>query len=424
MLRALSSAALCLVFAAACFAGDKKVSFDTIPPGADVEVNGSIVCTSPCSINVPSYYFGAKRTALSRHGETPITVRILKPGYVTKTIELTTGPIHWKNLYGNNLYDYYLVSSTSYNVRLDAVTSFFGQPESPTGPTTTASTNVASTAPASAPAQMGNEDIVRNATPAIVVISTADGWGSGFFVTKDGVVVTNAHVVQGHSSVSVVLSDGRTIESSDIYVDEDRDLALIKLSGGDFPLLKVSHALPPVGADVLAIGSPGIGSTMLTNTVTKGIVSGIRTFDDGTWIQTDTAVNHGNSGGPLIDSQGEVVGVNTLRAAPSEYSGMNFSLASTEIDSMLQSRFGVRLDSETAETQPQTGLVSVTSNPSGADIEVDGVFVGTTPAELPIPAGEHTIRVAKDGFTPFERKLHVIPAAKQSVSPELVAESK
>jgi hypothetical protein len=114
MLRALLATVASLLLATVCFAGDKQVSFETIPPGAEVEVNGSIVCTTPCAINVPSYYFGAKRTAFARHGETPITVRLTRAGYLTKTIEITTGPIHWHNLNGVNVYDYYLVSNTSY----------------------------------------------------------------------------------------------------------------------------------------------------------------------------------------------------------------------------------------------------------------------------------------------------------------------
>src|ERR1700752_174787 len=88
--------------ATACFGGNRKISFESIPSGAEVEVNGSIACTTPCSIDVPDHYFGAKRTVFSEHGVTPITVRLLKDGYTAKTVDVTTGPLHWKNLYGNN----------------------------------------------------------------------------------------------------------------------------------------------------------------------------------------------------------------------------------------------------------------------------------------------------------------------------------
>ena len=97
-----------------------------------------------------------------------------------------------------------------------------------------------------------------------------------------------------------------------------------------------------------------------------------------------------------------MVGVNTLMAPKSEYSGMNFALASTEIDKLVRSKFAVQLDANSAAAE--TGLVSLISSPSGADVEVDGVFLGSTPAELPLAAGERSLRITKKGFSPFERK--------------------
>jgi serine protease Do len=419
-LRGFFVAVLFVTCSTVSFGGNKKVSFVTIPPGAEVEVNGSVTCTTPCSIDVPDYYFGSHHTAFSKHGVTPITVRLLKDGFAPKTVEVTTGPIHWKNLEGNNLYDYYLVSSTNFTIRLESVSSFFGKPEP--RPVETPVVSTSSSGTAGGISTLGNEEIVKQAMPAIVVVSTSEGWGSGFFVSRNGVVVTNAHVVRGHLSATIVTSSGKSMESSQIYVDQDRDLALIKLPDGDYPFLKISHYLPNVGADVLAIGSPGVGSTIMTDTVTKGIVSGVRDFKDGTWIQTDAAINHGNSGGPLIDRKGEVVGVNTLRASPSEYSGMNFSLSSTEISKLVYSKFGVQLDGDSAPSQ--VGSVSLTSNPSGADIEVDGVFVGTTPADLPIGSGERQVRITKNGFNSFERKIRIMAGAKQSISADLESKQK
>ena len=129
-LRAVFVAAVACISSVTCFAGDKAVRFTTEPSGAQVEVNGSITCTTPCSIKVPGYYFGSHHTAFSKHGEVPITVRLLKEGYIPKTLPITTGPIHWKNLYGDNLYDYYVANSTEYNVRLDSAKEFFNPNES------------------------------------------------------------------------------------------------------------------------------------------------------------------------------------------------------------------------------------------------------------------------------------------------------
>ncbi len=112
MSRLTSLLLVLFVLPATMSAGTKDVRIETIPSGAQVEENGSLVCTTPCSLKVPSYYFGTKHTAFSGHGMEPIRLRITRQGFAPKTLDITTGPIHWKNLYGNNLYDYYLVTST------------------------------------------------------------------------------------------------------------------------------------------------------------------------------------------------------------------------------------------------------------------------------------------------------------------------
>jgi len=115
-------ACVALYFSSAhVLASDKPVAIDTIPPGAQVEVNGNVTCNTPCSINVPSYYFGRKHTALSAHGVNPIRVTLTKEGYAAKSVDLTTGPIHWSSLNGVNSYDYYLVSSEHFTFQLEAV---------------------------------------------------------------------------------------------------------------------------------------------------------------------------------------------------------------------------------------------------------------------------------------------------------------
>jgi len=138
------------------------------------------------------------------------------------------------------------------------------------------------------------------------------GSGSGFFISEDGLIITNHHVAGTADSVTVRLVDGSEYEAEVIGSDEPSDIAVIKVEGNGFPHLELgdSDALR-VGEWVLAIGSPfGLAST-----VTQGIVSaksrgvGILEYED--FIQTDAAINLGNSGGPLIDLTGRVVGVNT-----------------------------------------------------------------------------------------------------------------
>lgn len=141
------------------------------------------------------------------------------------------------------------------------------------------------------------------------------GTGSGFITSADGRIFTNAHVVAGADTVSVVLKDGRRFKGEVVGSDETTDVAVIKINASGLPTVKLgdSDRLLP-GQAAIAIGNP-LG---LDNTVTQGIISatGRSGADFGSssrvnFIQTDTAINPGNSGGPLINSKGEVIGMNT-----------------------------------------------------------------------------------------------------------------
>jgi len=402
------------------FAGKKFVNFQTIPPGASVEINGSVTCTTPCSIEVPDYYFGAKHTVFSKHGIEPIVARFVKGGYVPKEVRVTTGPIAWTNLNGVHVYDYYLVSETNFNIQLDAERKFFPTPSANPVPPP-ADLRTASLA-SERHNPLSTEQVVQATMPAVVVVSTDSGWGSGFLISAEGVVVTNAHVIGDAQSVKVSVNNGTEFQTSAIYKDVDKDLALVKIDGKQLPFLLIANSTPQAGADVIAIGSPGIGGVALTNTVTKGIVSAVRQAGDDTWIQTDAAINHGNSGGPLLNARGEVVGVNTLAAKKSEYSGLNFAVSGEEISKLVETRFGVQLRQDS--TTPQGATISINSIPSGADIEIDGIFVGSTPSEVPVQVGDRHLRLSKKGFKPYERTIRVYAGGKQSISTDLEAEPK
>ena len=142
--------------------------------------------------------------------------------------------------------------------------------------------------------------------------------GSGFFISADGYVVTNNHVVANGNSVEIVIDDGRTLSAKVVGTDPKTDLALLKVDeGGNFPHVRLAAERTRIGDWVVAIGNPfGLGGT-----VTAGIVSahgrniGAGPYDD--FIQIDAAVNRGNSGGPTFNLKGEVVGVNTAIASPS-----------------------------------------------------------------------------------------------------------
>ncbi len=154
------------------------------------------------------------------------------------------------------------------------------------------------------------------------------GEGSGFIVSADGIILTNAHVVDGAQKVTVKLTDRREFEASVIGSDAKSDVAVLKIDAHDLPVTRLGDPRTlQVGEWVVAIGSP-FG---LENTVTAGIVSAKgRSLPDDTYvpfIQTDVAVNPGNSGGPLFNLRGEVVGINSqIYSRSGGYQGLSFAI--------------------------------------------------------------------------------------------------
>jgi serine protease Do len=160
--------------------------------------------------------------------------------------------------------------------------------------------------------------------------------GSGVFISKDGYVVTNNHVIDGAASYSVVLANGQEIPAALVGADPYSDLAVVKVDG-EVPAVAAfgnSDALKP-GENVIAIGSP-LGD--FKNTVTAGVISALgRSLDTGSgyllenMIQTDAAINQGNSGGPLVNLAGQVIGINTMivrggSGASTVVEGLGFSI--------------------------------------------------------------------------------------------------
>ncbi len=156
------------------------------------------------------------------------------------------------------------------------------------------------------------------------------GIGSGVIISKDGYIVTNNHVIDGADEISVTLNDNREFKGRLIGTDPSTDLALLKIEGDNFPTLPVgdSDALK-VGEWVLAVGNP----FNLTSTVTAGIVSAkarsLGVYNGGieSFIQTDAAINEGNSGGALVNAKGELIGINAVLTSPTgTYTGYGFAI--------------------------------------------------------------------------------------------------
>lgn len=156
------------------------------------------------------------------------------------------------------------------------------------------------------------------------------GFGSGVIISKDGYIVTNNHVIEGADEIEVKLNDNREYKGKLIGTDPNTDLALVKIEGDDFPIIPIgdSEALK-VGEWVLAVGNP----FNLTSTVTAGIVSakartlGVYSGGIESFIQTDAAINQGNSGGALVNARGELVGINAVLSSPTgAYAGYGFAI--------------------------------------------------------------------------------------------------
>ncbi len=164
--------------------------------------------------------------------------------------------------------------------------------------------------------------------------------GSGFIITADGYAVTNNHVVKDADEVSVTLKDGTEYKAEVIGTDPKTDLALIKIKGDGkaFDFVSFAEDEPRVGDYVMAVGNPfGLGGSVTTGIISaRGRDIGAGPYDD--FLQIDAAINHGNSGGPAFNLEGEVVGINTAIYSPSGGSvGIGFAIPASTAESVISS---------------------------------------------------------------------------------------
>ena len=223
----------------------------------------------------------------------------------------------------------------------------------------TDSTPDPATAPEPLPATASLEDIVSRVLPAVASITAGPSRGTGFFIKPDQ-VLTNAHVIQGQTSVT--LQVGNAMYNARVQtVSTGSDLALLQVLGANpnQPVLTMGSGTHlRVGQEVIAVGS-ALG--VLSNTVTRGIVSAVRQVGNITLIQTDAAINPGNSGGPLVDRSGLVIGVNSLAVAVQAGQGLAFAVAIDHATDLLDGQ--VSNGSQT----PLTALTKAMGGPSDAD---------------------------------------------------------
>ena len=199
-----------------------------------------------------------------------------------------------------------------------------------------------------------------------------EGSGSGVIISSDGYIVTNNHVVSEADELLVKLNDNREFKGRIIGTDEQTDLALIKIEGKDFPTLPIGNSDDlKLGEWVLAVGNP----FNLTSTVTAGIVSAKAraigaTASNGqaaniqSFIQTDAAINQGNSGGALVNARGELVGINAMLYSPTgAYSGYGFAIPTSIMTKVVADlkQFGT----------VQRALLGITGTTLGTDLQMD-----------------------------------------------------
>ena len=253
------------------------------------------------------------------------------------------------------------------------------------------------------PQQQPEEDVPR-------------GVGSGFILSTDGYIMTNAHVVEGADEVVVTLTDKREFKAKIIGYDKRSDVALVKIDAAGLPAVKLGDVgRLKVGEWVMAIGSP-FG---LENTVTAGIVSAKQrdTGDYLSFIQTDVAINPGNSGGPLINMRGEVVGINSqIYSRSGGFMGISFAIPideATRVSDQLRAsgrvsrgRIGVQIETVSKEIAESVGL----GKAQGAFVR--GVETGSPAEKAGVEAG--------DIITKFDGKT----IEKSSDLPRLVGNTK
>jgi len=242
------------------------------------------------------------------------------------------------------------------------------------------------------------------------------GVGSGFILSADGFVMTNAHVVEGADQVLVTLPDKREFKARIVGLDKRTDVAVVKIEATGLPAVKIGDVNRlKVGEWVMAIGSP-FG---LDNTVTAGIVSAKQrdTGDYLSFIQTDVAINPGNSGGPLINMRGEVVGINSqIYSRSGGFMGISFAIPIDEavrVSEQLRAtgkvqrgRLGVQIDQVTKEVAESLGL----SKAQGALVR--GVEQGSPAEKAGIEPGDIILK--------FDGK----PIEKSSDLPRMVGNTK
>ena len=307
---------------AMAWAGKVRIVITSEPAGANIEINGNFIGMTPASYEFEDYFFKSPTFLWSKYLAEPIVLRVWKEGFMEKSLSLTSGPFEWVNMNNTARKIYYVVTGTSFHVRLQGY-PYLPKPEPPRE---------------------------ASAVPLADVTVT----GSGFILPRSGYVVTNHHVVEGIPHLQVMSATrGRTTGATVVVKDPTNDLAVLKLddptalvpSGGAAPYAIGVGTAVKVGQEVFTMGFP-LGDIMgATPRLSSGRVDSLfGPEDDPTVYQISNPLQPGNSGGPLFNMKGELVGIvsSGLDAkAFYERSGVipqnvNFAVKATYLKSLLE----------------------------------------------------------------------------------------
>jgi hypothetical protein len=224
---------------------------------------------------------------------------------------------------------------------------------------------------AALPSDFNPAVVAQKALPSVVTIkvSTHEGnsIGSGFLIDASGTIITNLHVIRGATAAAVQLANGEIYDQVTVKAfDERKDLAIIQIAGFNLPVLPLGDSDKILaGQRVVVVGS-ALG--VLQGSVSTGVVSGLRLLKDGfKVIQTDATANHGNSGGPMLNELGEVIGVVTFKLGEGTAENLNFAMPINYARGMLNSNSTIPLTQLASQLTSQTDLFAAETKPFPTD---------------------------------------------------------
>lgn len=250
---------------------------------------------------------------------------------------------------------------------------------------------------------------------------TGTSMGSGFFITTDGVIVTNYHVIENARSVSVTTNDGTEYQAKVLGSDSTTDIAVLKVEGSGFVAAELGDSSKAkVGDQIVAIGTPYDSS--LQNTVTSGYVSAIRNnyrFSSLSRvlnvIQHDAAINSGNSGGPLCNMYGQVIGINSVKVASDTYENIGFAIQISSVSEII-----TELINNGSVDRPMIGITATTDSSVGG-ARVVAVAKGSPADSAGVQKGDIITKVDGQRVTSTEELINYFSQKEVGDTVEIVA---